>query len=56
MSLFKWFGILLVGIAGVDLLFGNTNQPVLPDFLGNVLTQQWDIVLIAAGVILLIFL
>lgn len=50
-----WIAILIIGIAGVDLLFGNTCKPILPSFIGNVLTQQWDILLIIAGV-LIIFL
>ncbi len=48
-----WF---VIAIAGLDLLFGNTNMPVLPDFLGNILTQGIDAILIGAAVLLLIFL
>jgi hypothetical protein len=54
--------IVIAGIAGLDLLFGNlptgTNSTgqqttgVLPTFLTNILTTQWDLILIAiAGVI-----
>jgi len=46
----------VIGIAGLDLVFGNTNKPVLPDFLGNVLTQGVDAVLIGLAVLLLVFL
>lgn len=48
------WGVILV--AGLDLIFGNTNKPLLPDFLGNVLTQGIDAVLIGVAVLLLIFL
>jgi len=56
MKIFKvvlWF---VIAIAGLDLLFGNTDKPVLPDFLGNVLTQGIDAILIGIAVLLLIFL
>jgi hypothetical protein len=43
----------LIAIGGIDLLFGNTNQPMLPDFLANHLTQQVDGVLIGVGILLL---
>lgn len=45
------FGLIAVG--GLDLLFGNTNHPILPDFLANNLTQQVDAALIGVGVLLL---
>ena len=47
-----WIAIALIGIAALDLLTGNTDKPILPSFLGNILTQQWDIVLIIVGVLL----
>jgi hypothetical protein len=48
------WGVILV--AGLDLVFGNTNQPLLPSFLGNMLTQGIDAVLIGVAILLLIFL
>lgn len=51
----KVIAFAIIGIAGLDLLFGNT-QPVLPDWLGNRLTQQWDLILIGLGVVLLFLL
>jgi hypothetical protein len=50
----KIAGVLLVGVGGADLLLGNTSTP-LP-IVGDYLTQQLDLVLIAAGVTLLFFL
>jgi len=52
----KVIAFLVIAVAGLDLLFGNTNQPLLPSFLGNVLTQNIDVVLIGIAVLLLIFL
>lgn len=52
----KMIGLGLIAVGGVDLLFGNTNQPVLPDFIANNLTQQTDAVLIGAGILLFFFL
>ena len=46
----------VIAVAGLDLIFGNTNTPLLPAFLGNVLTQNIDFVLIALGVLALMFL
>ena len=54
--------IVIAGVGALDLLFGNlstgTNSTgqqttgVLPTFLTNILTTQWDIILIAiAGII-----
>ncbi len=54
--IFKVIAFLLIGVAGLDLLFGNTDKPLLPAFLGNVLTQQIDLVLIAAAIAGLFFL
>lgn len=47
--------IILAAIGVVDLATGNTNKPILPSFIGNFLTQQIDIVLIAAAAFLLLF-
>jgi len=52
----KMIGIGLIAVGGIDLLFGNTNQPVLPSFLANNLTQQTDAVLIGAGIFLVFFM
>jgi len=52
----KLIGIGLIAVAALDLLFGNTNTPLLPAFLANKLTQQWDIILIGAGILLLFIL
>lgn len=48
------WGVILV--AGLDLIFGNTDKPLLPAFLGNMLTQGIDAVLIGVAVLMLIFL
>jgi hypothetical protein len=50
----KIAGVALIGIGGADLLLGTTSTP-LP-VIGEYLTQQMDIVLIAAGAILLFYL
>jgi hypothetical protein len=42
-------GIVLIGIGAADLLLGNTDHTVLPDAIGDHLTQQSDLVLIGAG-------
>lgn len=51
----KIIALLFLGVGGLDLLFGNTNNQVLPDAVGNVLTQQIDLLLIAVGVYLLVY-
>lgn len=56
MKIIKVLIYLVIAIAGLDLIFGNTNTVLLPSFLANVLTQNIDVVLIAAGVITLVFL
>ncbi len=49
------WGVILV--VGLDLLFGNTSNPVLPAWIGNLLPNQTvDAVLIGVAVLLLIFL
>ena len=45
----KLFGFAALIIAAIDLLAGNTGKSILPDFLGNALTQQRDLVLAAVG-------
>jgi hypothetical protein len=42
----------LIGIGGADLLIGTTSTP-LP-IIGDYLTQQLDLVLIGAGLVLLL--
>lgn len=51
-SMKKWgwthiVAVVLAGIAALDLTTGGTNKPILPAFIGNYLTQQIDIVLLA---------
>jgi hypothetical protein len=47
--------IALIGVALADIATGNSDKPLLPSFLTNVLTQQADFILIAAGAFLLLF-
>jgi hypothetical protein len=54
--IFKVIAFIVIAIAGVDLLFGNTCKPLLPASIGNLLSQQLDLVLIAMAVAGLIFL
>jgi len=49
----KVVGVGLVAIGGADLMLGNTSTP-LP-VIGEYLTQQLDMVLIAGGLVLLIY-
>lgn len=42
-------GFLLVGIGLADLMLGNTDHPILPAALGNVMTQQTDVAALAVG-------
>src|SRR5215471_1454551 len=49
----KIAGVAMVAIGGADLMLGNTSTP-LP-ILGDYLTQQLDMVLIAGGLVLLFF-
>ena len=46
-------GFALIAVGGLDLAFGNTNTPMLPAPIANVLTQQLDLVLIGAGVFII---
>lgn len=55
MSPKKIIGVAVAGVGALDLLFGNTNQPLLPAFIANSLTQQYDLLLIAVGVFLIFF-
>lgn len=48
-----WIALALILVATLDLLTGDTDKPVLPAFIGNFLTQQWDIVLLIVAVVLL---
>lgn len=50
----KIAGVALIGIGGADLMLGTTSTP-LP-IVGEFLTQQLDLVLIAAGAVLLFYL
>jgi hypothetical protein len=52
----KIIAFALIGVGGLDLLFGSTSQPILPSFIANELTQQVDAVLIGAGLVLLFWL
>lgn len=52
----KLIGIGLIAIGGIDLLFGSTNQPLLPDAIANHLDQKTDALLIGAGILLIFFL
>lgn len=45
----KWLGLGVAAVGLVDLLWGNTSQPVLPSALSNMLNQQVDAILIVAG-------
>ena len=50
----KIAGVVLIGVGGADLMLGTTSTP-LP-VIGEYLTQQMDLVLIAAGAVLLFYL
>lgn len=50
-----WIAIALAGIAGLDLATGDSNEPILPAAIGNVLTQQLDFVLLAVAALLFFF-
>lgn len=45
----KILSILVIAVGAADLMLGNTEHAVLPDFLGNHLDQQSDVVLIGVG-------
>ena len=48
----KWVGAAFFALGAIDLLEGNTDKTILPDFIGNVLTQQIDLAPIGVGVLL----
>lgn len=50
----KVAGVSLIALGGADLMLGNTTTP-LP-IVGDYLTQQLDMVLIAGGLVLLLYL
>lgn len=45
----KWIGLAAAIIGAIDLLYGNTAETPLPSAIGNQLTQQTDLFLIAGG-------
>ena len=49
MKVFRWVGLGLAAVGMIDLFWGNTSQPVLPESIGNMLNQQVDAVLILGG-------
>ena len=49
----KIIGVVLIGVGGADLMLGTTSTP-LP-IIGDYLTQQLDMVLIAAGAVLFFY-
>lgn len=42
-------GLIATAIAIADVATGNTNHPILPDFIGGHLDQQEDLLLGAVG-------
>ena len=42
-------GFLLIAVGLADLALGNTNHPVLPAAIGDNLTQQSDLAVLAVG-------
>jgi hypothetical protein len=42
-------GFLVLGIGLADLLFGNTDHPILPAFVGDNLSQQGDVAAVVTG-------
>jgi hypothetical protein len=51
-DLTKVIGVAAIAVGGLDLAFGQTNAPILPAPLANMLNQQIDILLIGGGAIL----
>jgi hypothetical protein len=45
----KVIGFLALLVAAIDLVLGNTENNVLPDYIANKLTQQKDLAIAAAG-------
>jgi hypothetical protein len=52
----KLIGLSILSIGALDLALGDTDKQVLPSFIGNVLTQQIDIVLIGIGILLMFYM
>ena len=48
--------ILLAAVAAADLATGQSNQPILPSAIGNLLTQQIDFLLLIVAAALLLFI
>lgn len=48
-TLLKVAGFAALIIAALDLILGNTDKNILPDFIANKLTQQRDLGLVAVG-------
>jgi energy-converting hydrogenase Eha subunit E len=46
-------GAALIIVGGVDLAFGNTNAPLLPAPLANILNQNLDVLLVGVGLVLI---
>lgn len=46
----------LVLVAGLDLVFGESKNPILPAALGNYLTQELDVVLLIVAALLFFFM
>ena len=55
MKIAKLLVYFVIALAGIDLLFGDTNTPLLPAWLGNILTPTIDAVLIGIAILALIF-
>lgn len=41
--------VLMIGVALADLAYGQTSNPILPDFIGNELDQEKDLALVGLG-------
>lgn len=48
--------IILIAIAGLDLATGDTSKPILPAFIGDLLTQQIDLVILGIAAFMLLFI
>lgn len=49
MKYVKYAGLAVASVGLIDLLWGNTSQPVLPASIANMLNQQVDAILIVGG-------
>ena len=47
--------VLLAFVAIADIATGNSDRPLLPAFVTNILTQQTDFILLAASAFLFFF-